>query len=706
MRSRLNGLPPTRVLFADDDGAVRKAVARTLRRHGMIVDLAVDGTEALSLAREFPYAVVATDYRMPGLSGLQLVRALRLIRPDASYVIVTGAHDALEELASATGVYSVVPKPWTDDGLVTVIEAGMRDAARRRTRRAGISDSFMAVGGQFVLLLEDNDLDALLLDESIGLVAPKEFRIVRARTLAEARKHLQRRAYSAILADLGLPDASGLATLAGLLAVSPDTPVLVITGSDDESLGRRAVSGGAQDYLLKGTYDPEVVLRAIHYAVERKRIELRLSDLAHYDALTGLANRALMCERQKHALARAARSAHHVALLAIDLDHFKVVNDTHGHDMGDALLVEVARRLSASTRSEDTVARIGGDEFVVLLEDLETADGARRVGQRIRNAFATPIVIDGKELQTTPSVGIALFPDDAANLGELQRHADVALYEAKHAGGNAYQFFSRELQDRAEERLELERNLVGALAAGAFHVEYLPVVDVQSGATCGYEALLRWSRGKGELLPAHSFLKALDESGEIILVGEWVLAQVCADAAVLPRGSGIRLSINISARELANPGFVAIVEEALRSSGVDGGRLEIELPEIALSTHLADARSKLPRLAALGVTTAVDGYGAACSSILELAELPISTLKLDHAFIAEINPGRRRESLSAILAVARSLGWCVVAKCVETREQLELLHSLGCPRAQGRFLSSTVRSSDLAGAGQKGHSSV
>jgi diguanylate cyclase len=707
MGSRVEGLPPpVRVLFADDDRAVRDLVARTLRRHGFIVDLASDGAEALSLAREFPYALVATEYRMPGLSGLELIRALQLIRPDAVYVIVTGAHDAVEELGRTTGVHSVVAKPWIEDEFVAVIEAAMRAVERRRTRPSRISESFMAVGGQFILLLEDNDLDALLLEGSIGLVAPGEFRVVRARTLAEARKQLQSRAYGAILADLGLPDASGLTTLAGLLAVSPDTPVLVITGSDDESLGRQAVRAGAQDYLLKGSYDPEFVLRAIHYALERKRIQMRLSELAHYDPLTGLANRALMTERQKHALARAARSANHVALLAIDLDRFKLINDTYGHDMGDALLVEVARRLSASTRSEDTVARIGGDEFVILLEDLDTADGARRVGQRIRNAFATPIVIDGKELQTTSSVGIALFPDDAANLGELLLHADAALYEVKHAGGNAYQFFSGELQGRAQERRELERDIVGALAAGDFQVAYLPVVDVQSGAMCGYEALLRWNRGQGQLLPAHEFLRALDESGDIIVVGEWVVGQVCADAAALPRASGIRLSINISARELANPEFVSIVEAALGSCGVDGVRLEIELSEMVLSTHLADARSKLPLLAALGVTSAVDGYGAGRSSILELAELPISTLKLDRSFIAEIDPGRRRESLSAILGVARSLGWSVVAKCVETREQLELLQSLGCPRAQGRFLSATVRSPDLARAGQKGCSSV
>ncbi|HEX2674368.1 MAG TPA: diguanylate cyclase, partial [Polyangiaceae bacterium] len=503
MHEQLPGVPlPTRVLFADDDREVREAVARQLRRRGLIVDLAADGAEALALATEFPYAVVATDYRMPGISGLELVQALQTIRPQATFVIITGALEAVEGLGRMTQVHSVIPKPWTEQALIAVFEAGVRDAQQRSRKRSGSSDSFIAVGGQFVLLLEDNDFDALMLERAVDLVAPGEFRVVRARTLAEARKFMLSRAYGVVLADLGLPDSGGLATLTGLLGISPDTPIVVITGADDRSLATQAVRAGAQDYLMKGCYEPEAVLRSMRYAVERKRIELRLSDLAHYDALTGLANRALLTEREKRAISRATRNEQHVALVAVDLDHFKAINDTYGHDVGDALLVEVARRLSVSTRAEDTVARIGGDEFVVLIEDLEGAEGARRVAERIRNAFATPIVIDGKELNTTPSVGIALFPDDAANLAELQRHADSALYEAKRAGRNCYHFYSRALQDRALRRLELERDLVGALAAGKFHLAYLPEVDLRSGAVCGYEALLRWSRDQGPLVSA------------------------------------------------------------------------------------------------------------------------------------------------------------------------------------------------------------
>src|SRR5450432_2066376 len=207
---------PTRVLFVDDDRSVRDAVARTLRRRGLIVDLAVDGAEALALAREFPYAVVATDYRMPGISGLQLVQALQTIRPEATFVIVTGALEAVEGLGRMTQVHSVISKPWTEDGLVAVMEAGIRDAQRRRARHPGSSDSFHAVGGQFVLLVEDDDNDARLLEQCVERAAPNEFRLVRARTLAEARRFLQSRPYSAVLADLSLPDATGLAALTGL----------------------------------------------------------------------------------------------------------------------------------------------------------------------------------------------------------------------------------------------------------------------------------------------------------------------------------------------------------------------------------------------------------------------------------------------------------------------------------------------------------
>ena len=683
----------SRILFADDDPSVRVAVARTLRRQGLIVDLAVDGADALAQAREFPYAVIATDYRMPGLSGIELVQALQGIRPDATFVIITGALDAVAGLGRSTQVHSVIPKPWSDAALVSVIQGGVRDAQRRRAGRlGGSSSSLVAVGGQFVLLLEDNDVDAMLLERSVELVAPGEFRFVRARSLAEATRCLHTRAYSAVLADLGLPDAKGLETLAGLHGASPDTPILVITAADDKSQATEAVRAGAQDYLLKGDYEPEAVLRAMRYAVERKRIELRLSDLAHYDPLTGLANRLLVTERQKRAVKRAERSGQRVALLAVDLDYFKAVNDTCGHDVGDAVLVEVGRRLSTSTRCEDTVARIGGDEFVVLLEDLDNAEGARRVAQRIQNAFATPIVIDGKELDTTPSVGIALFPDDAADLAELQRHADAALYEAKNAGRNAFRFFSAELQARAGRRRELEIELAGALSAGQYHLTYLPELDLQSGLTSGYEALLRWNRHGGEPVSAAEFLHVLDESGELVRVGKWVLAQACAATALLPCDSDIRISINVSARELASPDFVEVFETVLGSTGTAGKRIEIELTETTIATQFAHAQSKLPRLAALGVSVAVDGYGGGRSSLLELAQLPIRTIKLHESFLADSESERQRSALAAIVKVAATLGWSVVAKRVESSEQLALLRSIGCPRAQGRLWGAPVRS--------------
>jgi EAL domain-containing protein (putative c-di-GMP-specific phosphodiesterase class I) len=314
------------------------------------------------------------------------------------------------------------------------------------------------------------------------------------------------------------------------------------------------------------------------------------------------------------------------------------------------------------------------------------------VGQRIQNAFATPIVIDQHRITTTASIGIALFPDDAADLGELQRHADAALYEAKHAGGNVYHFFSRELQDRTRRRRELEQDLRGALEAGQFHLVYLPEMDVQSGAVLGYEALLRWNRYRGQSLSAREFLHVLDESGELIRVGEWVIQQVAADAAILRRTSSLRLSINVSAGELANPNFLSVVERALQAHGIEGGQLELELTEGCLSTHFADARSKLPLLAALGVAIAVDGYGAGRSSILELAELPIHTLKLHESFLVELDAGPQHAALAAIVGVAKGLGWSVVAKCVETSEQFAMIRRLGCQRAQGRFWGATVRS--------------
>jgi diguanylate cyclase (GGDEF)-like protein len=679
-------LPPkslrsSRILFADDDMVVRNGFARALRAQGFIVDLAADGLEALALAREYPYALVATDHEMPGLSGLDLVVQLRQLQPDANYALVTGRPDAVREAAKIPGLSAVIKKPWTDSDLMKLVANAVREAYQRQTSRQALTRPEMPAAGSFVLLLESDDAHAASMLELLEHSANERYRVVRARNLSEACGYLKTRDYEVILSGLDLPDAHGLPTVTELHAVSPGTPILVVMGSEDKDLALAAVQAGAQDYLVRANVDGSGVGRAIRYAVERKRIEKRLSELAHFDQLTQLANRSLLNERLARALARSSRTGRRAALLLIDLDHFKAVNDTYGHGVGDRLLIEVAHRVLGSTRSEDTVARIGGDEFAVLLEELEDVDGARRVAQRILNAFATNLVMDGRVLPVTASVGIAIYPDHATNVGDLMRLADAALYQAKDSGKNAYCVAGQDGCDRVSRRAELERELLGALDAGRFSLALQPLCRVADRSVCGHEAFLRWDAADGRQVNAREFLAVLDETGDILRVGRWVLDQACVLAARWRARRG-RISVNISPRELGGAGFVDAVQNALRSHDLPGNALELELSEQTFSKNIGDAKSKLPLLAAIGVSIAVDDFGVGRSSLTELADLPISTLKLHPSLVKNLS-SRRQATLSAMLAAANTLGWSVVAKSVETEEQLEFLRRAGCSQAQG-----------------------
>jgi diguanylate cyclase (GGDEF)-like protein len=671
-----------RVLFVDDDVVTRRAFARALRSQGFIVDLAGDGREALALASEYPYALVATDHEMPGITGKELIQRLRDLQPDSKFAVVTGLLDAVEECRGLPEVSAILVKPWRSGELLDLVKRAVDEAGRRAERQKKHVAPVPSRRGELVLLVEDSDVDAAILTRGLESAAPGAYRVVRARSLAEGLAQLKQRKFTVVLTDLGLPDSEGIAAVSELGAASPGTPILAVTGSNDETQALEAVQDGAQDYLLKGRFDGDGVLRAIRYAIERKRVEKHLSELAHFDQLTRLANRTLLNERLGRALVRTKRSGKRVALLSIDLDHFKVVNDTHGHSFGDQLLVEVARRLVGSTRAEDTVARVGGDEFAILLEDIDEPDGARRVAQRILNSIATPLIVEGRELPVTLSIGVALFPDHAANQEELYRSADRALYQAKDFGKNTFAIVGQHGRDRISRRLEIERDVLGAVDTERFSLSLQPLCDVADGRVRGHEAFLRFQAPDGSEVTAQEFVSILDESGEILRVGRWVIHRACELAA---RGYPKRgkISVNVSLRELVAPDFVAMVRETLRTHELSGSALELELSEASLTKGITDAREKLPELAALGLGIVLDDFGTGRSSLSELAELPITKVKLSPRLIRNLSQERGRATVGAIIAAARCLGWSVVAKSVETRDQLEILRSLGCPRAQG-----------------------
>jgi diguanylate cyclase (GGDEF)-like protein/PAS domain S-box-containing protein len=431
---------------------------------------------------------------------------------------------------------------------------------------------------------------------------------------------------------------------------------------------------------------------------DRKQAEARISQLATRDALTNLPNRLLLNDRLQHALATARRQSHVVALMFIDLDRFKTINDSLGHDVGDDLLCEVARRLARCVRDSDTLSRLGGDEFVIVLDGLKDAADARVVGQSVMQALSSPFMIRGHQLMTSASIGVSCFPGDGQDGAALMRHADLAMYHAKSAGRNALHFFSEEMNQQALERHRLESALRTALAARQLRLVFQPQVTIAASRVWGAEALLRWRHPEmGEVSPAR-FVPVAEETGLIGPVGDWVIEAACEQLSAWRALPQLRLSVNLSIGQLRDSrAFLDRVAGLIRASGIDPQRLEFEITETLLASNVAEHAEVLRRLGALGCPIAVDDFGTGYSSLSYLKRLPIDSIKIDRAFIRDIvTDADDAVIVSAIVAMAKKLKLEVVAEGVETCEQLAVLSELGCDRYQGFLFSRPVPAEDFA----------
>jgi diguanylate cyclase (GGDEF)-like protein/PAS domain S-box-containing protein len=427
---------------------------------------------------------------------------------------------------------------------------------------------------------------------------------------------------------------------------------------------------------------------------KRKAAEERAEYLATRDALTGLPNRVLLHDRLEQAVVNAARVHGGFAFMFIDLDRFKTINDSLGHHAGDELLKGVAARLLACVRASDTVARLGGDEFAVILENLgDDDDGARQVAEKMIGAMGAAMLVEGQALNTSCSIGISLFPADGRDSGTLMKNADVAMYYAKEKGRNNYQFFSGEMNTRAQERLSVENYLRLALRRQELVLHYQPRMKAQTGELVGVEALIRWQHPRRGLLAPEKFIEVAEDSGLIVPIGEWVLEAASAQVrAWHARGRpGLRLSVNLSAGQLNNgERLYCAVGQALKRSGLDPTTLELELTESNLMTNIEEKVALLDRLGALGVGIAIDDFGTGYSSLSYLKRLPVDAIKIDSSFVRDIGVDPNDEAIiTAIVALAHSLRLTVVAEGVETQEQLAKLKALGCDEYQG-FLESAA----------------
>ena len=431
---------------------------------------------------------------------------------------------------------------------------------------------------------------------------------------------------------------------------------------------------------------------------ERMQAQERLQFMAQHDVLTELPNRALFLDRLKQALARARMHRRLVAVLFLDLDRFKNINDTLGHQIGDLLLQEISHRFLKAVRDGDTVARLSGDEFAFLLEDVPTDEDISFIAEKILDSLKPVFLIDGHDLFVSASIGISLYPNDGEETGTLLRNADVAMYRAKDMGKNNYQFYSAEMSVKAFERLSLESSLRRALEREEFLLYYQPQVDVQTGKILGVEALLRWQHPDLGLVPPNDFIALLEENGLIVPVGEWVMRKACAQVRDWHKAGWDHLSVavNLSARQFNAPGLVEMVERTTSELGFQRDRLELEITESVIMRHAQVTIDALETLSRMGVQLAVDDFGTGYSSLSYLRRFPIDTLKIDGSFIRDIPHDPDDSAITtAIIVMAQSLKLKVVAEGVETEEQLRYLREHGCHAMQGYLFSKPLPAAEL-----------
>lgn len=427
--------------------------------------------------------------------------------------------------------------------------------------------------------------------------------------------------------------------------------------------------------------------------------EAQQRQLAHHDILTGLPNRLMLVDRLRQALPKAHRHGHKVAVLFLDLDKFKNVNDTLGHDVGDELLCVVADRLQDCLRESDTVARLGGDEFVVILDEITTQHEIVVVCRKILRALHQPIILADNEIVTSVSIGVSLFPDDSQDVDGLLKCADSAMYLAKEQGRNAFQFYEAELHSAAFERILMENSLRYALERGEISLNYQPIIELDSGELSGVEALARWQGPSGDIIEPATFMPVAEESGLIIPIGTWVLAQACEQQKkwLDAGGAKVAIAVNLSARQFQQPDLVTTVGDILAASGLPPHYLTLEISEKSMMDYGQEAFAVLDHFHSLGIHIAIDNFGTGYSSLRYLARLPLDMLKIDREFVDQLlEQAQDQAVVSAVISLAHNLGIKVVAEGVESKEQHEWLKAKGCQAGQGFWYERPLGMEDFA----------
>ncbi|MFZ1746638.1 MAG: EAL domain-containing protein [Nitrospirales bacterium] len=541
-----------------------------------------------------------------------------------------------------------------------------------------------------LLLVEDNPKEALVIKNMLKEGLQNQFTLKHSRSLSDALDLIQQNQFQAIILDSHLPDGKSFESIPQFLQFCPDAPILILSGVEEEDQAIQAVKSGVQDYLIKGQTSSSTLCRAIRYAMERQRATQRITQLAHYDHLTGLANRGLFYERLNCAVARCHRNDTAIALMFLDLDHFKDINDSLGHDCGDSLLKTVAARIKKCIREIDTGVRLGGDEFAVLLEQIVSIEDVASVAQRILHLLAQPVIIKQHQLHVTGSIGITIYPWDSANPQELLSHADAAMYRAKAQGGNTHQFYTAGMKTAGLDGSTLEMELSRALAKEEFLLHYQPQMNLCTKQVIGMEALLRWHHPYQGLIGPNHFIPQAEENGMIIPIGEWVLRTASKQAKYWEKQGfpAPHVAVNLSARQIHQGNLPALMQDILKHSHLDPENLKLELTETFLIHETEETIQTLRELKAMGIHLYIDDFGAGYASLRYLKSFPIDGIKLDQSLIQNLPHSTNDAAIvMAVISLAKALGLQVIAEGVESQEQVDFLEEYGCDAMQGYWIA-------------------
>lgn len=692
------------ILIVDDDPVVLKSLKDLLATRGIDADTAIGGREAIACLDQKEYDLVLLDLQMPYVNGHDVMRHIRQHQMNLSVIVVSGetSFEAARD-ACAQGAYDFLRKPYaTDELMITVNNAlnekrleknnqlmqhQLRESERLHRYLVNTSPDIIYIldkDGHFTFI---NERIETLLGYGTGEIIGKHYSVLVHQNDVEIARY--------VFNERRVGDRASRNVELRLKCKNDSSKRFFETRTlpiELSSMGIYRSEGSTKKRTYLGTYG---VARDI---TERKIAEDTINFQAYHDLLTNLPNRALLRDRLSLAISQAKREEEMLAVMFLDLDRFKNINDSLGHMLGDELLQQVSSRLKSCIREGDTLARFGGDEFTLLLPKIAGGkEDVSKIAEKINQVLKDPFVIENNELYVSASIGIAIYPRDGTDMDSLIKHADIAMYNVKDTGKNNYRFYSTDMTTPYFQNLSLETGIRKALENDEFHLMFQPQINIKTGEIVGVEALLRWDHPEhGEITPAE-FIPFAEETGMIVEIGHWALRDACAQLKQW-RDNGlpeIRMSINMSARQLAEKTIVKHISGLLRDYGIPGHCLEIEITENTIMSDMDSVIHKLKALSKKGVSIAIDDFGTGYSSLSYLHKLPIHTLKIDRAFIKEVNMKHAGNSIiTTIVAMARGLNLNVIAEGVETQQQLDYLLGIGCSEAQG-FLFGKPLTSDI-----------